>query len=215
MSAQGAARGGGQFAIRTEHSVRPGMSAAFESLQADVRRLMGAARGFGSEVLLNGLGYPGKYVSISEWESREAWQAFDRSRSFVDACKGAQTLCSGGRPDETYEVAMTIGSLPKQPGAWGQLVEWSIKSGAAEPFEASRQLLFDLRQRQGGIYVSKLYRFLGNASRYLVMQAYETRDGEKAGRGSPDIKEFFAKHPPTNYVNTTPAGEYFTVMRAG
>jgi len=215
VSTQDAASGGGQFAIRTEFNVRPSRGVDFETLQVDVRAQMGSAQGFVSEVLLNGLGYPGKYVSISEWESREAWRTFHRSRGFLDACRSAEELGGGSRPDETYEVAMTIGRLPSVPGAWGQLVEWSIKTGAADAFETSRKLLFDLRQRQGGIFVSKLYRFLGNSSRYLVMQAYETRDGEKAGRGAADIKEFFAVHPPTNYVNSAPAGEYFTVMRAG
>jgi len=115
------------------------------------------------------------------------------------------------RAQEAYEVVLTVGEPPAAPGGWSQLVEWEIKAGAGEAFEASRQVLFDLRlRRTEGNLVSRLYRFLGNSSRYLVWQVYESREAEPAGRRVPEVAEFFRSHPATDYVSSPTAGEYYT-----
>jgi heme-degrading monooxygenase HmoA len=200
-------------AIRTEFLVQRGCAHEFEALWLEIRGMLAAAPGFRDEVLLNCLGYPGKYVAISKWEDRKAFATFYRSPAFGKTARSGDGLYRISRPEEAYEVALTVGQPPTKLGGWRQLVEWDIKPGAAAAFEASRKTLFDLRQRHGGIFMSQLCRFLGNSSRYFVMQAYENRDAERAGLTIPEIQEFFAAHPATEYVSHWPTGEYYTATQ--
>ncbi|OGA45352.1 MAG: hypothetical protein A3F74_05375 [Betaproteobacteria bacterium RIFCSPLOWO2_12_FULL_62_58] len=200
------------YAVRTEFLVGSGRAHDFEACWLETRGVLTAAPGFRSEVLLNGLGYLGKYVSITKWDGRDAFAAFYRSPAFRETARSGNGVYTINRLEEAYEVILSVGQPPRAPGAWCQLVEWNIKAGAAAKFEASRKTLFDLRQQHGGIFVSQLFRFLGNSSQYFVMQAYENRDAESAGRTVPQIQAFFAAHPATEYVTQAPVGEYYTTV---
>ena len=200
-------------AIRTEFLVQPGRAHEFEALWLEMRRILAKAPGFHDAVLLNSLGYPGKYVAIAKWEDREAFAAFCRSPALRETARSGDGVYGINRPEEAYEIVLTVGQPPTAPGGWRQLVEWDIKPGAAAAFEASRETLFELRQRHGGIFTSQLFRFLGNATRYVVMQAYENRDAERIGRTVLEIQEFFAAHPATEYVSHAPVGEYYTAIQ--
>ena len=199
-------------ATRTEFLVQSGRAHEFEALWLEMRRMLAMAPGFRDAVLLNSLGYPGKYVAIVKWENRDAFAVFYRSPAFRESVRSGNGVYAINRPEGAYEVILTVGEAPTTPGGWRQLVEWDLKPGMAAAFEASRKTLFDLRQRHGGIFVSQLFRFLGNATRYLVMQAYENKDAERIGRTVPEIQEFFAVHPATKYVNHAPTGEYYTAI---
>jgi len=198
---------------RTEFLAEHGQAHEFEVLWSRVQEILTTAPGFHGEVLLNGLGYPQKYVAIDTWQDRESMAAFCRGRYLRDATRSGHDVYKPGRAEEAYELLLTAGQPPREPGGWSQLVEWEIKPGAAAGFEESRKVLFDLRQRHGGIYMSQLFRFLGNSARYLVMQTYRNQDAERAGRTIAEIQEFFAAHPASRYVNHGPLGEYYTSVR--
>ena len=200
-------------AVRTEFLVQSGQAHKFEALCSEIRGILATAPGFHDAVLLNSLGYPGKYVAIAQWEDREAFAAFYRSPALRETARSGDAVFRINRPEEAYAVVLTVGQPPAAPGGWRQLVEWDIKPGLAAAFETSRKTLFELRQRHGGILVSQLFRFLGNSSRYLVMQAYVSRDAETVGRTVPQIQEFFAAHPATEYVSHAPVGEYYTAVQ--
>ena len=203
---------GASYAVRTQFLVGTGRASDFEAHRLQMRGVLKAAPGFSSEVLLNGLGYPGKYVSITRWDTRGAFAAYYRSPAFREIVRAGNGICTVDRCEEAYEVLLTFGQPPRASGAWSQIVEWNIKAGAAAKFEASRKTLFELRQRHGGIFVSQLFRFLGNSSQYFVMQAYENRNAESAGRTVPEIQAFFTAHPATEYVTQAPVGEYYTTV---
>jgi heme-degrading monooxygenase HmoA len=203
------------YVTRTEFLAQHGRAHEFEALWSRVQAVLRTVAGFEGEVLLNGLGYPGKYVAIDRWHDRASLAAFHRGPALREATRSSEALYKIGRPEEAYEVLLTVWELPAEPGGWSQLVEWEIKPGAAGSFESSRKVLFDLRQRHGGIYASQLFRFLGNASRYLVMQTYENQNAERAGRTVPEIHEFFTAHPANRYVNHGPVQEYYTAILPG
>jgi heme-degrading monooxygenase HmoA len=203
------------YVTRTDFLARYGHAHEFEGLWREVRALFMKAQGFQGDVLLNSLGYPEKYVTIDSWQTRESLAAFYRSAAFHEAMRSAGGVYKSDRAVEAYEVLITVGQPPVDPGGWSQLVEWEIKPGAATGFEESRKVLFDLRQRHGGVYMSQLFRFLGNSTRYLVMQTYKDQEAEKAGRAISEIKEFFTAHPATKYVNHWPAGEYYVAIQLG
>jgi heme-degrading monooxygenase HmoA len=205
---------GAAYAVRTQFLVGTGRASDFEAHRLEMRDALKAAPGFSSEVLLNGLGYPGRYVSISRWDTPDAFAAFYRSAALRDLTGSAYDLYTVERCDEAYEVLLSFGQPPFASGAWSQLVEWNIKAGAAGHFEASRKTLFELRQQHGGIFTSQLFRFLGNSSQYFVMQAYENRAAESAGRTVPEIQAFFAEHPASEYVTRAPVNEYYTIVGA-
>lgn len=200
---------------RTEFLAQHGRAHEFEALWSRVQGILATVPGFHGEVLLNGLGYPGKYVAIDTWQDRESLAAFYRGPALREATCSGDGVYKIGRAEEAYEVLLTVGQPAREPGRWSQLVEWEIKPGAAAGFEESRKVLFELRQRHGGIHMSQLFRFLGNASRYLVMQTYENQDSERAGRTISEIQEFFAAHPANRYVNYGPVGEYYTAIQPG
>jgi heme-degrading monooxygenase HmoA len=203
------------YVTRTDFLTQYGRAHEFEGLWREAQALLKRAQGFQGEVLLNSLGYPEKYVTIDSWQTRENLAALYRSAAFHKAVGSAGGGYRTDRAVEAYEVLVTVGQPPVDPGGWSQLVEWEIKSGAATAFEESRKVLFDLRQRHGGVYMSQLFRFLGNSTRYLVMQTYKDQEAEKAGRGISEIKEFFAAHPATRYVEHWPHGEYYTAIQLG
>ena len=200
-------------AIRTEFLVQSARAHEFEALWLEIQGVQAKASGFHDAVLLNSLGYPGKYVAIAKWEDREDFAAIYRSPALGETARSGDGCYRINRPEEAYETILTVGQSPTGLGGWRQLVEWDIKPGAVTAFETSRKVLFDLRQRHGGIFISQLFRFLGNSTRYFVMQAYENRDAERAGRTVPEIQEFFAAHPANQYVNHAPVGEYYTASQ--
>ncbi len=200
-------------AIRSEFLVQAGRAHEFEALWSEIQGSMASVSGYQDAVLLDSLGYPDKYVAIARWADREAFAGFHRGPAFEEIVRSEHGLYEINRPQEAYEIILTVGQSPTVPGGWRQLVEWDIKPGAATAFEESRKTLFELRQRHGGIFMSQLFRFLGNSTRYFVMQAYENRDAESAGRTVPEIQEFFAAHPASAYVNDAPVGEYYTATR--
>lgn len=200
-------------AIRAEFMAQAGRAHEFEALWLVMRGILATTSGFHDEVLLNSLGYPGKYVAIVKWADREVFSAFYRSPALLETARSGDGFYKVHRPEEAYEVVLTVGQSPTRAGFWWQLVEWDIKTGAAAAFEASRRHLFELRQRHGGIFMSQLFRFLGNSTRYLVLQAYENRDVERAGRTIPEIQQFFKAHPATEYVSHGPVGEYYTAIQ--
>lgn len=203
------------YVTRTEFLAQYGRAHEFEALWSRVQGILRTVKGHEGEVLLNGLGYPGKYVAIDRWQDKASLAAFYRGPALREATHSGDGVYKLGRAEEAYEMLLTIGQPPTEPGGWSQLVEWEIKSGAAASFEASRNVLFEMRQRHGGIYASQLFRFLGNASRYMVMQTYENQDAEKAGRTIPELQEFFAAHPANRYVNHGPVNEYYTAIHPG
>jgi len=199
------------YAVRTELLLPPWRGHEFEAWAMRLKGAWQKSAGFQGAALLNSLGYPARYTILSYWNEREACRTSDKSAVMGKVVRSGEDLFTAPRPQEAYEVVLTVGAPPIGEGGWSQMVQWEIKAGAAEAFEASRKELFDLRQsRTKGNLVSRLHRFLGNSSRYLVWQVYESREAELAGRQVPAVAEFFRSHPATDYVSSPTVGEYYT-----
>ena len=107
-------------AIRTEFLVQSARAHEFEALWLEIQGVQTKAAGFHDAVLLNSLGYPGKYVAIAKWEDREAFAAFYRSPAFGETARSGDGFYRINRPEEAYEIVLTVGQPPTGPGGWNR-----------------------------------------------------------------------------------------------
>lgn len=205
------------YLIRAEFMASQGRAAEYEADQAEQYELLKTQPGFVSAVLLNSLGYPAKYTSLTRWESRESYKGFSNSeaaRNVVQAFMPGE-LAVPSRSVEAYEEVLAVVNEGQQ-GTYGVLVDWTINPGQANAtgFESNRKTFFELRRQHNSDFVGgRLYRFQGNPTRYLVFTRYRTLDGLKDGRRAPEVQEFTRANPTTAYTSALNVLEHYEIMQ--
>ena len=197
------------YFVRTEIMVRPGAASEVEKLWPE---LFKGQKGLQLAILGNSLGYPAKYVSGTRWDSREAFLGFYKSAGLQAQYRSMAELITFSRPQEAYEQVFRVGS-PSAPGSHAVLIDWTVNPGNGPAFESNRKELFELRQKHGkGFGVNTLWRFLGSANRYLITQAWNSREEAQAAAAVPEVAAFIRAHPYTEFGNAPGQPESYAVV---
>jgi heme-degrading monooxygenase HmoA len=207
------------YLTRVDVMVAVGRLADLEAWVKQYGDVLKAQRGFQAMVHGNSLGYPAKHTGIVRWESREAAVAWGRSpalQAFVKA-NPFEGLFTISQPAEAYEFVLGVGE-PTAQARYGILVDWHIdalRPGNAAAFQRSRQRVFELRQQHGkGFVTSRLWRSLGNPSKYLVLNGYTSGADAQAAQEIPELQEIGRAYRWSDYTDTPPAIEAFEVIQA-
>jgi len=92
---------GGMVTVGMNYEVREGKGPLFEE---GFRKVLGVMAGMPGHVrsrLFQDVNSAGSYLIHSEWESREAFGAFIRSREFAEATRWGSEEILAGRPTHT------------------------------------------------------------------------------------------------------------------
>lgn len=207
------------YLTRVDVMVAVGRLADLETWVKQYGEVLKAQQGFQLFVHGNSLGYPAKHTGIVRWESREAAVAWGRSpalQAFIKA-NPFEGLFTIPQPAEAYEFVLGVGE-PSAQARYGVLVDWHIdvlRPGNVAAFQSSRQRVFELRQKHGkGFVLNRLWRSLGNPSKYLVVQSYTSREDARAAQGIPELQEIARAYRWNDYTSTPPTIEEFEVMYA-
>jgi hypothetical protein len=171
-------------------------------------------KGYQTRTLLSSYSYPGMYAGSTRWDSRVAARSALTGAEFGKflAANSIQGLITFTRPAEAFEDVFTVGDT-KQTGTCFTAVEWYIDPGKSTAFEKSRKEVFELRQKLGhGYCSSRLYRLMGNASRYIAGTTFTSRDDLMAATAMPEFQEQLRAKPYTAYTGTRPVVESYEVM---
>lgn len=211
-------RGIHMYARREEVMVAPDKHREFREAAARRGELAKAQPGFQLQVLLRSLGYPAKYTLLQRWESREAldtffgtdqWRAFRRENPL-------SSLVTTTRPVEAYEVVLDVVSQGRQAN-FAVLLDFTVNVGFnnAQGFEQNRKAVFEFRQQHvKGFVAGRIRRFLGDPTKYLVIQDWESREAAQAGQALPEMGEFFRTHQVSQYTSGPPTQDaYLPISR--
>jgi len=88
--------------VGMNYEVREGKGAAFEEGFRKVLEVMATMPGHVRSRLFQDVSHRGSYLIHSEWETREAFTAFIRSREFADVTRWGSQEILAGRP--THQV---------------------------------------------------------------------------------------------------------------
>ena len=204
------------YVTRAETTVVAGRAGDYEERAKRLGELVKSQRGFQGRLLLNSFGYPGKWATLTFWESREAARAWARSPqnvAFIQAnpLQGISTL---NRPAEAYAVIHDVSSSG-EPGSVNLLdIALDVRPGNAAAYEASRKELFELRKKHWPGFVSdRLLRFLGGPNKYLIVRQLTSREALPAPQPVPETQAYNAAHPITEWASTPNITERYEVMQ--
>ena len=182
------------YAMREEVMVAPDKHREFREAAARRGELAKAQPGFQLQVLLRSLGYPAKFTLLQRWESREALDAFF----------------------EAYEVVLDVVSQGRQAN-FAVLLDFTVNVGFnnAQGFEQNRKEMFEFRQKHvKGFVAGRIRRFLGDPTKYLVIQDWESREAAQAGQALPEMGEFFRTHQVGQFTSGPPTQDaYLPISR--
>lgn len=147
--------------------------------------------------LLNALGYPEKYTTLTEWESREHALAFSRGSTLAAFVREhpREGVVTPSRPVEAYEVVHRV--LGTGPLGAVYLIDEIVQAGPGnlELFEETRGAVYQLRRQFGtGFALSLLSRFLGGANRYLIFGAFNAVGDDQKTANAPEIRRYWEEH---------------------
>jgi quinol monooxygenase YgiN len=172
----------------------PGFEAATERYFALLQQQEGPVRA----TLLNSLGFPERYTTLEQWESRAQAQSFARSAAIAAFVRKSplEGIANPSRPLEAYEVVHRIVGHGA-PGA-AYLIDEIVGPGPGklQEFEESRGEVYRLRKEFGpGFAVSLLSRFLGGANRYLIFGGFVNPGDDQRTGNAPEIRRYWEEHP--------------------
>lgn len=205
------------YTTRAEHTVVGGRVRDFLAREQRLLTLARTQPGFQTAVVLNSLGYTGKYVRLIRWDNRalqRAWVRSDAISNFVQTDPGTDLYVTGSRPGEAYDSILDVDS-EASPATIVGLVDWTLKPDAAtaEAWIANRKALFELGQRHGRGFVSAgIRRFLGSPGRYLVVRGWADEDAGRDTQAVGEIREYVAANPVTDYLAAPTMQETFEVV---
>jgi quinol monooxygenase YgiN len=202
-----------------EATTTPATRRAFLEREGRFQDLVAKQSGLRAVITVRSLGNPGTFARGTLWESAETAGAFAGGAE-AEAWFTANPLGTLGtltRPVEAYDLALEVGdpATAIAPGMHMVLVEWALdmKPGYAQAFEQSRKELFDLRkQHNPGFVRSSLYRYMGDASRYLAVNTTVDRAASLASEDSAPIRAFLAAHPGSAYSTAPRRGTAYEVV---
>ena len=171
-------------------------------------------KGFQTRTVLNSYSHPSMYAGSLRWESRDASRGAMTGAEFgkfltANSVDGIMTFT---RPAEAFEDVVTVGD-PKQAGKCLLVFEFHIDLGKTATFEKNLKERFELRQKLGhGYRFSRLFRLMGNTSRYVGASTFASREDALASNAVPEWQEYLRAHPHTEFTGTRPVGEMYEVM---
>lgn len=208
------------YGTRIDFLVIPCKTAEFEERMQARYELFKKQPGFDRGSVNNSLGYPGKFICVDRWESREAALSFLRSAEFSSylAKYPLQGLATVTRPMEAYEIVHTVRdeqAMAAAASASGQrpastLVEWTIdnRPGNAKAFEDHTLELFELRKRYGhGVLTQVAHRFLSGGGRYMGFSVFRSQQDALATAALPEVVRFMEAQPFSLYASAPPVIE--------
>jgi heme-degrading monooxygenase HmoA len=186
------------YLTREEVWVQAGRAAEFERSRREFLGLLRTQPGFLRATLLNSLGYPSRFTTLVQWESRQHSREFDLSgalREFLGAHPPAE-ISAPARPVEAYEVIHRIRGKGRPEADY--LIDEVVRPGPTtlQEFEESRGAVYELRRRAGtGFAISLLSRFLGGANRYLIFGGFNAEGDDRRTAEAPEIVRYWQEHP--------------------
>ncbi len=88
--------------------IRPGEETAFEAAYADVTRKVMGTSGHVRDELLRDTTEPGSYILLSEWESKEAFLAWENAPIHMQTTTPMRPHWAGRVERKIYEVAFRL-----------------------------------------------------------------------------------------------------------
>jgi heme-degrading monooxygenase HmoA len=88
--------------------IKPGEEAAFEAAYAEVTRKVKGTPGHVKDELLRADGEPGSYILLSEWESKEAFLAWEDAPIHMQTTTPMRPYWAGRVERKIYEVAFRL-----------------------------------------------------------------------------------------------------------
>jgi heme-degrading monooxygenase HmoA len=170
--------------------------------------------GFQARTVLNSYSYPTHYVSIARWESRAAARTALTSAGYEKflAANSSDEILTPRRPYEAYEAALLVGDTTKV-SSFVFSAEWYVEPWNGPALEKYYRDLWELMQKAvGGFGFGRLYRMLGNSSRFLATGFYTNREEHRMLLALPELREFQRAHPYTEYAAERPAFEQYEVI---
>jgi quinol monooxygenase YgiN len=208
------------YMTRNESEITLGRSIEFESMIDELVAIQRKQPGYLGLTLLQSYGNPGRYTLTARWADREANRAAGRSEQFTAF---ARSVVNNGlfrpvRLAEAYESVFEVDADNMAPdtSTCEMWIDWTLKSPAVAPaFEAySRQMSELTRQYAPGFVTSRLRRFLGNDTRYLVLAIVTDRAAARGRFLAPQVKSFLDQHPYTEFASQPPTSEaYYVIQR--
>ena len=88
--------------------IRPGEEANFEAAYAEVTRKVKGTPGHVQDELLRDTSEPGAYILLSEWESKEAFLAWENAPIHMQTTTPMRPYWAGRVERKIYEVAFRL-----------------------------------------------------------------------------------------------------------
>jgi heme-degrading monooxygenase HmoA len=186
------------YLTREEVSVFAGSAGTYESSVEERFALLRSQPGFLRAILLNSLGFPARYTTLTQWQSREHGIAFQRGSQLTAFLEGhaADNVYIPSRPLEAYEVVHRV--LGSGSPVANYLIDEVVRQGpnTISEFEETRGAVYQLRRKAGlGFAASLLSRFLGGSNRYLIFGGFNAEGDDRRTAESPEIVRYWQEHP--------------------
>ncbi len=183
------------YAVLNESMVTPGRATEAEAISQRLFELQAKQPGYQRGALIASIGYPGKYIRVTAWESPDAYRTFARSAALTQFLQAnpTQGIITQTRPLEGFEVI----AQRMDPGTSQVcvLVEGTVAPGKAAAFEQSRnELIALLRQAGTGVVASFFARSLANQNRYLIYHSFLSEEASQLALQKPEIQAWMQQH---------------------
>ena len=195
-----------------------GGSKALEEAVAKIGELRKGVPGYLGQTLLRSYARPHKYTVMGHWLNIETAWAFSSSEMLVTFLEGLPEDKAFTRTRfDGYDSVIEVDTDPLPPlenARCEVLVDWELSSVMkVADFEASRRELYEIRKRYVEGFVSaRLRRSSGDPTKYLMVGTYTSKESADRERELPQLHEFFATHPFTDYADVSPSIEAYAVV---
>ena len=176
-------------------------------------------KGYLGQTLLRSYAYSDKFVVMGRWENVEAAWEFSSSdilASFLKQMPSDASAITRTR-FEGYDSVVEVNADPSpsfDDARCEVFADWILASvGKVAEFEQSRRELFALQLANiEGFVSARLRRSAGIPTKYLMLGIFRDKAAAQGGQGIPQLREFVASHPATNYANVPPSIEAYAVI---